>query len=152
MRDPETTRLLADVQTAVVAARRGGVTARACIFDAAAAAADPDAAGWPSRPARRVAETAARAVDEPAAPGGEGAAADVAFAADLMLCTPADQQVRTVAELLSCMAALWDELPAPLRDQAATVAAAYTVDPTTLPERVQSALTAHFERRARGSH
>lgn len=65
MRDPETSRLLADVRDAVVAARAGGVAVRACIFDATAAAVDGDSRNWPSPEARRTAEDACRAVDAP---------------------------------------------------------------------------------------
>lgn len=148
MRDPETARLLTDVKTAVVAARTGGVTARACIFDATAAAVDADARGWPSRDARRTAEAAALALNLPAVADPESAAADIAFAADLMLCVHPTPQQRTVAELLNCMTALWDELPAALKDHAAAVAAAHATDTATLPPVVQTALADHFERRA----
>ena len=48
MRDPETAQLLTAVREAVVAARAGGVTVRACIFDATAAAVDEDASAWPT--------------------------------------------------------------------------------------------------------
>ncbi len=67
MRDPETDRLLTDVRHAVTAARAGGVTVRACIFDATTAAVDADAYAWPSDEARRTAENACRAVDPPTA-------------------------------------------------------------------------------------
>lgn len=67
MRDPETDRLLADVRQAVTAARAGGVTVRACIFDATAAAVDEKAVGWPSPEARRIADSACRAVEPPTA-------------------------------------------------------------------------------------
>ncbi|MDH6489606.1 hypothetical protein [Streptomyces sp. SAI-127] len=63
MRDPETARLLDDVRRAVAAARAGGVTARACLFDATTAAVDQSAAAWPSVHARQVAESACRALD-----------------------------------------------------------------------------------------
>jgi hypothetical protein len=65
MRDPETDRLLTDVRQAVAAARAGGVTVRACIFDATAAAVDEKAIGWPSVEARRIADNACRAVEPP---------------------------------------------------------------------------------------
>ncbi|MFI8872424.1 hypothetical protein [Streptomyces sp. NPDC055243] len=64
MRDPESDRLLRDVQTAVVAAREGGVTTRACIFDATTAAVDARAA-WPTQEARRIADNACRAIEPP---------------------------------------------------------------------------------------
>ncbi|MGW2213314.1 hypothetical protein [Streptomyces sp. NPDC001781] len=63
MRGPETDRLLADVQRAVVAARAGGVTVEACLFDAAVAAVDESAGGWPSAEARRAAVTASRVME-----------------------------------------------------------------------------------------
>jgi hypothetical protein len=65
MRDPETERLLADVRQAVTAARAGGVSVRACIFDATAAAVDQKSAGWPTAEARRIADNACRAVEPP---------------------------------------------------------------------------------------
>ena len=64
MRDPQTDQLLTDVQQAVARARKGGVTVRACIFDATAAAVDGEA-HWFSPEARRTAENACRAVDPP---------------------------------------------------------------------------------------
>lgn len=64
MRDPETDRLLRDVQTAVTAARKGGVTTRACIFDATTAAVDVRVA-WPTQEARRIADNACRAIEPP---------------------------------------------------------------------------------------
>lgn len=67
MRDPETDRLLADVRQAVTIARAGGVSVRACIFDATAAAVDEKAAGWPTAEARRIADNACRAVEPPTA-------------------------------------------------------------------------------------
>lgn len=67
MRDPETDRLLADVRRAVAAARGGGVTVRACIFDATVAAVDEDARAWPSAEARKTANDACRAVEPPTA-------------------------------------------------------------------------------------
>lgn len=67
MRDPETERLLTDVRRAVVAARAGGVTVGACLFDAAVAAVDVSDRGWPSAEARRVAVAASRAVERPTA-------------------------------------------------------------------------------------
>lgn len=70
MRDPETDRLLTDVRRAVATARAGGVTVRACIFDATVAAVDEDASAWPSAAARRTAEGACRAVDPPTAKAG----------------------------------------------------------------------------------
>jgi hypothetical protein len=70
MRDPETDRLLTDVRRAVAAARAGGVTVRACIFDATAAAVDGDARTWPSPDARRTADGACRAVDPPTVKAG----------------------------------------------------------------------------------
>jgi hypothetical protein len=70
MRHPETSRLLAGVRDAVVAARTGGVAVRACIFDATAAAVDGDSRNWPSPEARRTAEDACRAVDPPTAKAG----------------------------------------------------------------------------------
>jgi len=65
MRDPETDRLLTNVRQAVTAARAGGVTVRACIFDATVAAVDESVRGWPSAEARKTAEDACRAVDPP---------------------------------------------------------------------------------------
>lgn len=73
MRTNETERLLKDVSKAVAIARARGVTARACIFDATAAAVDGDARVWPSPEARHIAEEACKAVD-PAAPATGGAA------------------------------------------------------------------------------
>jgi len=70
MRDPETDQLLTDVRKAVVAARDGGVTVRACIWDATRAAVDGDASGWPSPEARRTADNACQAVDPPTAKAG----------------------------------------------------------------------------------
>jgi hypothetical protein len=70
MRDPETDRLLADVRKTVAAARSGGVTVRACIFDATAAAVDGELRTWPSPEARHTAENACRAVDPPTAKAG----------------------------------------------------------------------------------
>lgn len=67
MRDPETDRLLADVREAVTTARAGGVSVRACIFDATAAAVDEKAVGWPTAEARRIADNACRAVEPPTA-------------------------------------------------------------------------------------
>ncbi len=67
MRDPETARLLDDVRQAVTAARAGGVTVRACIFDATAAAVDEKADGWPTAEARHIADNACRAVEPPTA-------------------------------------------------------------------------------------
>ncbi|MCX5365892.1 hypothetical protein OG864_45160 [Streptomyces sp. NBC_00124] len=69
MRDPQTAQLLAEVQQAVVNARDGGVTARACIFDATAAAID-GGTGWPSPEARKTAEDACRAIDPPTCKAG----------------------------------------------------------------------------------
>jgi hypothetical protein len=69
MRDPETNRLLTDVRRAIVAAREGGVTVRACIFDATYAAVDGED-HWPSAEARKTAEDACRAVDPPTAKAG----------------------------------------------------------------------------------
>ncbi|MGW0904971.1 hypothetical protein [Streptomyces sp. NPDC002853] len=69
MRDPETDRLLRDVQAAVVAAREGGVTTRACIFDATTAAVDVRTA-WPTPEARRIADNACRAIEPPDAQAG----------------------------------------------------------------------------------
>ena len=65
MRSPETERLLTEVRRAVATARAGGVTARACIFDATTAAVDEKAGGWPTAEARRVADNACRAVEPP---------------------------------------------------------------------------------------
>ncbi|MER7835300.1 hypothetical protein ABTY98_05155 [Streptomyces sp. NPDC096040] len=65
MRDPKTERLLTDVRSAVAAARAGGVTARACIFDATTAAVDQTASAWPSAHARQTAESACRALEPP---------------------------------------------------------------------------------------
>ncbi|MDX3714394.1 hypothetical protein PV733_36815 [Streptomyces europaeiscabiei] len=70
MRDPETSRLLTDVRTAVAAARAGGVAVRACIFDATTAAVDGELREWPSPEARHTAEGACRAVDPPTAKAG----------------------------------------------------------------------------------
>lgn len=67
MRDPETDRLLTDVRKAVTAAREGGVTTRACIFDATTAAVDQHATKWPSTEARKTAEDACRALETPTA-------------------------------------------------------------------------------------
>lgn len=69
MRDPETDRLLRDVQGAVVAARKGGVTTRACIFDATTAAVDVRV-DWPTQEARHIADNACRAIEPPDAKGG----------------------------------------------------------------------------------
>lgn len=69
MRDPQTDQLLTDVQQAVARARKGGVTVRACIFDATTAAVDGES-GWPSTEARRTAEGACRAVDPPKVKAG----------------------------------------------------------------------------------
>ncbi|MFJ8348971.1 hypothetical protein ACIQ9J_21945 [Streptomyces sp. NPDC094153] len=49
----------------MVTARAGGVTVRACIFDATVAAVDEEVRAWPSAEARRTAENACRAVDPP---------------------------------------------------------------------------------------
>jgi hypothetical protein len=68
--DPETDQLLTDVRNAVVAARDGGVTVRACIWDATRAAVDCEASGWPSPEARRTADNACQAVDPPTAKAG----------------------------------------------------------------------------------
>ncbi|MFJ5973554.1 hypothetical protein [Streptomyces sp. NPDC093060] len=65
MRDPETDRLLTDVRRAVAAARAGGATTRACIFDATTAAVDADATAWPSDEARHAANNACRVVEPP---------------------------------------------------------------------------------------
>ncbi len=70
MRDPETERLLTDVRRAVAAARSGGVTVRACIFDATIAAVDEHATKWPSAEARKTAEDACRAVEPPTVKAG----------------------------------------------------------------------------------
>jgi len=67
MRDPETERLLTDVRKAVAAAREGGVTVRACIWDATHAAVDGDDRSWPSPEARHIADGACRAVEPPTA-------------------------------------------------------------------------------------
>jgi hypothetical protein len=67
MRDPETAHLLQAVQSAVIEARQGGVTVRACIWDATAAAVDGEPTPWPSPEARRTADNACRAVDPPRA-------------------------------------------------------------------------------------
>ena len=69
MRDPQTDRLLTDVRKAVAAARDGGATVRACIFDATAAAVDGEDR-WPSPEARRTAENACRAIEPPTAKAG----------------------------------------------------------------------------------
>lgn len=69
MRDPETEQLLENVRKAVAAARTGGVTVRACIFDATAAAVDGDGRAWPSPEARHTAQEACRAIDPPTAAG-----------------------------------------------------------------------------------
>lgn len=69
MRDPQTAQLLTDVKQAVARARQGGVTVRACIFDATTAAVDGEA-HWPSPEARRTAEDACRAVDPPTVKAG----------------------------------------------------------------------------------
>lgn len=65
MRDPKTERLLTDVRLAVTAARAGGVSAQACLFDAAVAAVDKEPVGWPSAEARSVAVAACRALEPP---------------------------------------------------------------------------------------
>lgn len=65
MRDPETERFLQAVRNAVAEACRGGVTIRACIWDATVAAVDGESHTWPSKEARRTAEAACRAVDPP---------------------------------------------------------------------------------------
>jgi hypothetical protein len=70
MRDPETERLLTDVRHAVTAARAGGVTVRACIFDATTAAVDADDRTWPSAEARKTADDACRAVEPATAKAG----------------------------------------------------------------------------------
>jgi len=70
MRDPRTDQLLTDVRNAVTAAREGGVTIRACIFDATTAAVDADGRTWPSAEARKTAEDACRAVDPPTVKAG----------------------------------------------------------------------------------
>lgn len=69
MRDPETERFLTDVRRAVAAARAGGVTTRACIFDATTAAVDGEDR-WPSPEARHTAESACRAIEPPTAKAG----------------------------------------------------------------------------------
>jgi hypothetical protein len=63
MRDPETERLLSEVRRAVTAARQGGATVHACVWDAAQAATDEGSTGWPSGTARRVADTACLAIE-----------------------------------------------------------------------------------------
>lgn len=62
MRDAKTERLLTDVRLAVTAARAGGVSAEACLFDAAVAAVDVCPVGCPSAEARSVAAAASRCV------------------------------------------------------------------------------------------
>lgn len=67
MRDPKTEQLLTDVRRAVTAAREGGVTVHACIWDATCAAVDGDSRQWPSKEARQIADGACRAIEPPAA-------------------------------------------------------------------------------------
>jgi hypothetical protein len=63
MRTEETSRLLAAVRKAVTEARAGGVTARACVFDATVSAVDCERFGWPSSQARTAAEAACRGLE-----------------------------------------------------------------------------------------
>lgn len=70
MRDPDTDRLLTEVRAAVAVARQGGVTVRACIWDATAASVDGELKNWHSPEARRTADGACRAVDPPTAKAG----------------------------------------------------------------------------------
>lgn len=63
MRDQITDQLLTAVRAAVAQARAGGVTTRACIWDATAAAVDADNRSRPSTEARRTANAACRAIE-----------------------------------------------------------------------------------------
>jgi hypothetical protein len=65
MRDTKAERLLTDVRKAVAAARAGGVSVRACVFDAVVAAVNEKTDGWPTAEARHIADEACRAVESP---------------------------------------------------------------------------------------
>lgn len=76
----------------------------------------------------------------PAAPPVAGAAADVAFTADLLLCShPSDRERRT-AELLNYASAVWDTLPVPLREHLVSVAGAHADTRSDLPPSLRTAL------------
>lgn len=71
---------------------------------------------------------------------------NLAFAADLILCTQSTDRERTVAELLAYVAATWDQQAPSLREHAEAVAHAYTTPSDDLPPRLRAALDAMARR------
>jgi hypothetical protein len=130
MRDPETDRLLTEVRRAVAAARAGGVTVHACLFDAAVAAVDQEVHAWPSAAARKIAAAASTAA-APAGPApatGRAKAVADAIGPTMLLGLqdaelfdePGQERIRDWIKWISeTVAALPAMLPAPT-DQTAT--------------------------------